>query len=79
MLIQERFIISPNEKQRLDRLFGSALIDKALCHRLVSERDNSLLAEYGISAETQNWLRYVPASSLADLARAVSSQSPAAF
>lgn len=79
MLIQERHFISAGEKQKLDRLFGLALLDKALCHRLVTERDRSLLAEFGISTETQNWLGVVPATSLMDLARAVSSQSPVAF
>lgn len=79
MLIQERIVINASEKQKLDRLLGSALLDQNLCRRLVAERDDSLLSEYGISTETQNWLRVVPADSLADLARAVSSKSPLGF
>ncbi len=79
MLFQERIVITANEKQKLDRLFGTALFDKKLCKRLVEERDFSLLSEYGISAETQNWLRVVPANSLMDLAQAVSAKMPMGF
>ena len=79
MLIQDRIVITAKEKQKLDRLFVTALFDKKLCKRLVEERDFSVLSEYGISVETQNWLRVVPANSLMDLARAVSAKMPVGF
>lgn len=59
------------EKRRLDNLMGTALLDEQVCKRLVDERDTALLASYGLSSETQRWLRTVEARSLAELAQAI--------
>ena len=49
------------EKRRLDHLMGTALLDERVCKRLVNERDASLLNSFGLSTETQSWLRTVEA------------------
>lgn len=59
------------EKRRLDHLMGTALLDERVCKRLVNERDASLLTSFGLSAETQSWLRTVEAQSLTELAQAI--------
>ena len=63
------------EKRCLDNLLGTALLDEVVRKRLVDERDSSLMASYGISAETQNWLRTVEAQSLTELAQAIVAKS----
>lgn len=60
-----------DEMQRLDNLMGVALLDEDVRHRLVKERDTSLLAAFGLSKETQAWLREVKAATLAELAQAI--------
>jgi hypothetical protein len=60
-----------DEMQRLDNLMGVALLDEDVRHRLVKERDTSLLAAFGLSKETQKWLREVKAGTLAELAQAI--------
>lgn len=63
------------EKQRLDNLMGTALLDEAVRRRLVNERDVSLLTSFGLSTETQIWLRTVEAKSLTELAQAIVAKS----
>jgi hypothetical protein len=63
------------EKRRLDTLMGTALLDEKVCHRLVRERDTSLLAAFGLSNETQLWLRSIEAGSLTELAEAIVARS----
>ncbi len=60
-----------DEMQRLDNLMGVALLDEDVRRRLVKERDTSLLAAFGLSKETQKWLREVKAATLAELAQAI--------
>jgi hypothetical protein len=64
-------MLSEEDRQELDRLLGTALLDKATCQRLLCERDDSLLAEFALSEETRAWLHTVWATSLAELAQAV--------
>lgn len=64
-----------DELQRLDNLMGVALLDEEVRHRLVNERDTSLLAAFGLSKETQNWLREIKAGSLVELAQAIVSRT----
>ncbi len=59
------------EKRRLDNLMGTALLDERVCKRLVNERDASLLTSFGLSTETQSWLKTVEAQSLTELAQAI--------
>jgi hypothetical protein len=73
MLLHNRMINS-EERQKLDRLLGAALVDKGLCQRLIQERDHSLMSEYQLTDETQDWLRSVQASSLMELAQAIAPQ-----
>ncbi len=68
-------VIQKDEKQRLDNLMGVALLDEDICHRLVSERDSSLLTAFGLSTETQMWLRDIQATTLAELAQAIVSKA----
>lgn len=63
------------EKRRLDNLMGTALLDETVRRRLVNERDTSLLTSFGLSTETQSWLRTVEAQSLTELAQAIVAKS----
>ncbi len=65
------------EKRRLDHLMGTALLDAEVHNRLVYERDSSLLTAFGLSKETQSWLRTVEANSLTELAQAIVAHSQA--
>ncbi len=65
------FLLSADEKNRIDRLMGSALLDDSLCDRLVNKRDASLMTSFGLSSETQNWLRAIKANSLEELAQEI--------
>ena len=65
------YVLSKGEKQRLDNLMGLALLDESIQNRLLKERDSSLLAAFGLSDETQGWLRTVKATSLFELAQAI--------
>jgi hypothetical protein len=63
------------EKRRLDNLMGTALLDETVRRLLVNERDTSLLTSFGLSTETQSWLRTVEAQSLTELAEAIVARS----
>lgn len=65
------FLLSTDEKQRIDRMMGSALLDDKLCHRLVKDRDTSVMSAFDLSAETQHWLCNIRASSLDEIAQAI--------
>jgi hypothetical protein len=65
------YVMSKEERQRLDNLMGLALLDENVRDRLIHKRDESLLGAFGLSRETQNWLRAVNASSLTELAEAI--------
>ncbi|MEO8608063.1 MAG: hypothetical protein ABI690_09290 [Chloroflexota bacterium] len=60
-----------NEQKRLDNLMGVALLDSEVCERLLSGSDDTLMSAFGISAETQHRLKSAQASSLTDLAQAL--------
>ena len=45
--VWQGFLLTLEEKQRIDNLMCSALMDEALCYRLVHERDISLMASFG--------------------------------
>ena len=65
------FLLSADEKRGIDRLMGSALMDDSMRELLVNKRDMSLMASFGLSLETQNWLRSIKASSLEELAQEI--------
>jgi len=67
-------VMDRDEKQRLDNLMGVALLDTEVRERLVNKRDKSLLTAYGLSQETQNWIREINATSLIELAQAIVSK-----
>jgi hypothetical protein len=69
------YMLSKDESRRLDNLMGVALLDEAVSHRLVNDRDDALLASFGLSKETRAWLRAIPATSLAELADAIVSRT----
>lgn len=68
------YILSQEERQRLDQLMGIALLDETICDRLVHQRDDSLFTAFGISEKTQKWLGTISANSLAELAQAIVTQ-----
>jgi hypothetical protein len=65
------FLLSSDEKRRIDQLMGSALLDDTLCELLVNQRDTSLMAQFGLSLDTQKWLRSIEAKSLEELAQEI--------
>lgn len=65
------YVLSKEERKRLDHLMGMALLDSTVRERLVYERDDSLLAAFGLCEETRQWLRSIRATSLTELAEAV--------
>ncbi len=69
------YMLSKDESRRLDSLMGVALLDEQLSERLVTDRDDTLLASFGLSKETRTWLRNVPATSLVELAQAIVSRT----
>ncbi len=64
-------VFSQTERERLDELIGLALLDKTACEQLVTERDPRLLSTFGLSEQTQDWLRSLKATTLKDLAQAI--------
>ncbi len=70
-----QYTLCKEERKRLDDLMGAALLDTDICDRLVKQRDRSLLTAFGLSDETQGWLRSIKANSLVEFAQAVVSGS----
>ncbi len=69
MLLETTTLIHADQMQRLDQLFGAALLDDDICHRLVSQRDPALLADYGLSSDLKVRLSNIQATSLVELAQ----------
>jgi hypothetical protein len=65
------YVLSKEERRRLDQLLGIALLDDEVRERLVEHRDRALFEAFGLSTETQTWLCSVQAASLTELAQAV--------
>lgn len=66
------YVLGKTERQRLENLIGLALLDQSVCYRLVTERDETLLAAFDLSAETKEWLKILEAKTLFELAEAIS-------
>jgi hypothetical protein len=66
------YVLSKTEVQRLESLIGMALLDQSVCERLVNVRDDALLEAFDLSHETREWLRMIKASTLSELAEAIS-------
>lgn len=66
------YVLSKTEAQRLESLIGMALLDQSICERLVNMRDETLLEAFDLSHETREWLRMLQASTLSELAEAIS-------
>jgi hypothetical protein len=62
---------SKEERKRLDNLMGLALLDEDVCRRLLQDRDSGLFTAFGLSLETQAWLRAINAATLVELAEAI--------
>lgn len=69
------YVMSKEERARLDNLMGIALLDDDVCKRLVTDRDDNLLRAFGLSEKTRNWLHGIQASSLTELAQKLVSLS----
>lgn len=65
------YLRSKEERKRLDNLMGLALLDEDICRRLLKDRDPSLFTAFGLTAETQAWLRSIKATTLIELAEAI--------
>ncbi|MBK8020285.1 MAG: hypothetical protein IPK19_02385 [Chloroflexi bacterium] len=57
------YLISQDEMRRIKRMLASALFDEVVCERLVYDRDPGLMNSFGLSFETQQWLRSIQADS----------------
>jgi hypothetical protein len=66
-----KYVLSKDERRRLDNLMGLALLDEDVCDRLLIARDESLMSAFGLSDATQAWLRAIEANSLVELAQAI--------
>ncbi len=69
MLLSRTTLMNTEQMRRLDQLFGAALLDDSIRQRLVSQRDDTLLADFGLSSDLQSRLSNIPASSLVELAQ----------
>ncbi len=69
------YVLSAEERERLDALLGTALVDADVRRRLLDDRDDSLLVDFAIPEETQAWLRSLKVTSLTELAQAVAYHS----
>ena len=69
MVMYRSGLFLASDKEKLDRLFGMALLDNRTYHRLVHDRDRSLLAEYGISEDVQDRIVSIHADNLSQLAQ----------
>lgn len=69
MLLSRTTLMNTEQMRRLDQLFGAALLDDSIRQRLVSQRDDALLADFGLSSDLQSRLSNIPASSLVELAQ----------
>jgi|SRR4051794_14568797 len=65
------YVLTKDERQRLDQLLGLALLDQSICKRLLEGHDKSLFNKFGLSESTQNWLESIQANSLTELAEAI--------
>jgi hypothetical protein len=65
------YMLGKDEDRRLDNLMGIALLDEGVSQRLLNDRDDTLLASFGLSKETRLWLRGIQAGSLVELAQAI--------
>lgn len=70
------YVLSKDERRRLDSLMGLALLDEDICRRLVKQRETALLDSFGLSKETQTWLKGIRANSLTELAEAIVAGQP---
>jgi len=59
------------ERASIDALLGIALVDQAVCNRLVHERDTAFLTANGLSLPVQRWLKNLSANSIVEIAQAV--------
>ncbi len=69
--VWQGFLLSYEERLRIDQMMGSAMLDDTLCRRLVKERDTALMSAFDLSAETQRWLCSIPASTLDEMAQEI--------
>ena len=53
--------------------------DEEIRGRLVDQRDDTLMEAFGLSTETQGWLRTIKANSLVELAQAIVSAPQAEY
>ena len=64
-------VLSQNERDALDYLVGLALLNTAICERLIVKHDCGLLAAFGLSENAKNWVLGIEAQTLKDFAQAI--------
>ena len=64
-------VLKQSERERLDNLVCLALLDKGVCEKLLTHDDPGLLSSFGLSEQTQNWLKNCGATTLRELAEAI--------
>jgi len=64
-------VMGKSDRQKLDHLFGIALLDPELCEKLLTRRDDALLMPFGFSDEVRHWLKTIKALTLPELAEAI--------
>ncbi len=66
-----KHVLSQEEHKRLDNLMGIALLDDRVREQLLNRQDESLFKAFGLSEETRQRVREVKATTLVDLAQAL--------
>jgi len=65
------YVLSGDEKERLDSMMGAALLDKSISERLLNGIDITILTTFGLSEPTISLIRNVNATTLPDFAQQV--------
>lgn len=63
--------LTSNDREKLDRLIGAAILDSTVYERLIDRQDTALFDEYELSQVTRALICTVRASTLTELADAI--------
>jgi hypothetical protein len=69
--VWQGFLLSNEERMRIDRMMGTAMLDEKLCHRLVKDRDTAVMSAFDLSSETQHWISNMSVSTLDEMAQEI--------
>ena len=71
MSSRSRLLLIEDEREKLDRLIGSAMLDSETYNRLVVERDAALFEEFALSPVSRHFISGLQTVSLAEIADAI--------